>query len=596
MLDKLFKENLIRNFKDEMRNVVDDREPGAIVRHTLEELEKKAHGGYDIAGPLFVRSYEQGFAPLFKRFNPTVSAVLEIIKHADTHSYEGAYSLVTDKIIERNPVESLEALLKISEIRSNDQSSLEKENAIFLRSVKDLPDSNIAAITKDFRGEKHDVRDRLAFLFEFVDGRENALELLATALNDGIIYGKTSSGDPRDGYDYSYLSEDKIFQVSNLKLELPEKVDSLEKILEATLYLYKEITYGKGYELKDVLSSPEKLQLLNDIATSPYLDENPTAKKAFGEVINRILETRTGELEIKMEILNESSLSNLYEKVIDQRGLTLVDLAKENPQYAEIFAYSGALKDAFKKTCIKMALNGELEFKLTGSEYSWKKYEILGVTFSEREFADVGERIENLDEKIVFDFCEKPKTGSYLEFFKDYLTKRDGDIFGKVETRNIATTEELQYIALALGYVPEAEPATDKLGIIFKAINQLERNDNGDLIPALKVANPTLRQSYIELTGDSSNKLEENFDKYEKIVDEIAKGITNIGRVGLAYYLAYEAPNSVVADRLTKSVIDIQDRHDKENETTESLDTSERQDDKNDNLESDKDNNNDDAE
>ena len=71
-----------------------------------------------------------------------------------------------------------------------------------------------------------------------------------------------------------------------------------------------------------------------------------------------------------------------------------------------------------------------------------------------------------------------------------------------MDTKNIATTEELQYIALALGYVPEAKPATDKLGIIFKAINQLERNDNGDLVPALKVANPTLRQSYIELTGD----------------------------------------------------------------------------------------------
>lgn len=596
-LDELFKENLIKDFREQMRNVVDDHEPGTIINRTLETLEEKKGGGFDIAGRELLRAYREGFAPLFKRFNPEVAAVLETIRYADLHI--SAKGLISEKMIERHPVQSLEALLRIDERTTSERlSTLKTETDIFLKDIHQVPQTEIAAFTKEYRNkEAISVPERLAFLFDHSDTREKTLEILAAALTEGVCFDVYRDQMVPYDNDYRYLREQDIYEMSHIKLEMPDKLDTSEKVLEASLCL----RIGKErseYNHETVFSSKEKIQMLNDIADSPFTKGNKLKENLLEEVVDKILDVRYGgNLEDKMSLINDLYLSNFGEKKSAEKSSILFELVKEKPQYASIVEVSDYLSEVFAPKAIESALDGEVKLELVKEKHSYYKFEILGVRLGEEEFKEGFVKIKDVDKKIVADFIEKPKTGTYGDYFKaNLLERKEGEIFGRILDDRVATTAELQYIALALGYIPAAEPANEELSYIIKGIEQLERNDNGDLKVALDIRLSSLRQSYIELTGDSSNKLEENYNKYERIASEIAKGVSEIDEHSLAFYLSTEAPNSVMADKLSAATVEIMDRHGKEDEKTESNDAPERQDDKNDNLESDKDNNGDDAE
>ena len=596
-LDKLFKENLIKDFREQMRNVVDDHEPGTIIAHALEALEEKRHGGFDIAGRELVRAYRDGFAPLFKKFNPEVAAVLETIRYADLH--DSAKRLITEKMIERYPVQSLEALLRIDERASRNSSTLETENSIFLKGIHQVPQSEIAAFAKDYRNkEMFSVTERLAFLFDHSDTREKTLEILAAALTEGVCVAAYGDSNPYNGPVDKYLSEHDIYEMSHIEPKMPDKLDTSEKVLEACMCL-RIGNERLDYNYETVFSSKEKVQMLNDIADSPFTKGNKLKEKVLEEVVDKILDVRYGggALEDKMSLINDLYLSNFGEKKSVEKSSILFDLVKEKPQYATIVERSDFLSKIFAPKAVESALDGKVKLENAEEKYDFNKYKILGVVLGEKGFKNGFAKIENIDKKIVADFIEKPKTGLYGDYFKtNFLEQKEGKVFDRISDYRIATTAELQYIALALGYVPKAEPANEELSYIIKGIEQLERNDRGDLKVALDIRLSSLRQSYIELTGDSSNKLEENYNKYEKIASEIAKGISKIDEHSLAFYLSCEAPNTVMADKMSATTVEIMDRHDKENDKTEPTDTSERQDDKNDNLESVKDDNNDDTE
>lgn len=569
-LDKLFKENLIKDFREQMRNVVDDREPGTIINHTLEALEEKRHGGFDIAGKELVRAYRDGFAPLFKRFNPDIAAVLETIRYADSNYY--AKGLISERMIERYPVQSLEALFRIDERTSGNLSTLETENSIFLKGIHNVPESEIASIAKVYRNKAaSSVTERLAFLFEFADTKEKAMEILAAALTEGVCFDSYIDLDPRDGLNFRYLSERDIFEMSHAKLEMPDKLDTPEKVLEACLCL-RIGNERLDYNYETVFSSKEKVQLLNDIADSPFTKENKIKGKLLEEVVDRILDVRHGgTLEDKMSLINDLRLSNFGEKKSTEQSSILFELVKEKPQYAQIVENSRFLTKVFAPKAIESALEGKAEFERITERYSYNEFKILGVGLGRNEFRDGFTKIEGVDKKIVADFIEKPRTGLYIDCFKTFFLTESSDnkLFNKVNDDRIATTAELQYIALALGYVPKAEPANEELSYIIRGIEQLERNDRGDLKVALDIRLSSLRQSYIELTGDSSNKLEENYNKYERIASEIAKGISKIDEHSLAYYLSCEAPNNVMADKMSATTVEIMDRHDKEDDASE---------------------------
>ena len=187
-------------------------------------------------------------------------------------------------MIERYPVQSLEALLRTDERTSGHLSTLETEHSIFLKGIHQVPDSDIASIAKVYRDKEMSVTDKLAFLFEFADTKEKALEILAAALTEGVCFDAYMDSDPRDGMNYRYLSEHDIFEMSHAKLEMPDKLDTSEKVLEACLCL----RIGKerlDYNYETVFSSKEKVQMLNDIADSPFTKGNKLKEKLLEEVV-----------------------------------------------------------------------------------------------------------------------------------------------------------------------------------------------------------------------------------------------------------------------------------------------------------------------